>query len=179
MRRHVLIALAAAAAALALPAAAQKVTEVNFYYPVAVGGPVTKTIDQMAADFGKENPDIKVNPIYSGTYQESIVKVLTAVKSGKPPQLAVLLSTDMFTLIDEDAIIPIDEVASSADDKKWLDGFYKSFMMTAAPAARLGAFRSSARPSCCTGTRTSSRRPASTRKRARPAGTRWSTSRRS
>ena len=86
-----LIALAAAALAAALPAAAQKVTEVNFYYPVAVGGPVTKTIDQMAADFGKENPDIKVNPIYSGTYQESIVKVLTATKSGKPPQLAVLL----------------------------------------------------------------------------------------
>ena len=123
------IALAAAALALALPAAAQKVTEVNFYYPVAVGGPVTKTIDQMAADFGKENPDIKVNPIYSGTYQESIVKALTAVKSGKPPQLAVLLSTDMFSLIDEDAIVPIDDIAKSADDKKWLDGFYKSFML--------------------------------------------------
>jgi len=123
------IAFAAAALALALPAAAQKVTEVNFYYPVAVGGPVTKTIDQMAADFGKENPDIKVNPIYSGTYQESIVKALTAVKSGKPPQLAVLLSTDMFSLIDEEAIVPIDDIAKSADDRKWLDGFYKSFMM--------------------------------------------------
>src|SRR5678810_135862 len=123
------IALAAAAFALALPAAAQKVTEVNFYYPVAVGGPVTKTIDQMAADFGKENPDIKVNPIYSGTYQESIVKALTAVKSGKPPQLAVLLSTDMFSLIDEEAIVPIDDIANSADDRKWLDGFYKSFML--------------------------------------------------
>ena len=83
----------------------------NFYYPVAVGGPVTKTIDQMAADFGKENPDIKVNPIYSGTYQESIVKALTAAKSGKPPQLAVLLSTDMFSLIDEEAIVPIDDIA--------------------------------------------------------------------
>src|SRR6476661_567347 len=129
MRRPVLFALAAAAVALALPAAAQKVTEVNFYYPVAVGGPVTKTIDQMAADFGKENPDIKINPIYSGTYQESIVKVLTATKSGKPPQLAVLLSTDMFTLIDEEAIVPIDDVATGADDKKWLDGFFKSFMM--------------------------------------------------
>jgi len=123
------IALAAAMLAPALPAAAQKVTEVNFYYPVAVGGPVTKTIDQMAADFGKENPDIKVNPIYSGTYQESIVKALTAVKSGKPPQLAVLLSTDMFSLIDEEAIVPIDDIANSADDRKWLDGFYKSFMM--------------------------------------------------
>jgi sn-glycerol 3-phosphate transport system substrate-binding protein len=123
-----LIALAAACAA-PLPAAAQRVTEVNFYYPVAVGGPVTKTIDQMAADFSKENPDIKVNPIYSGTYQESIVKALTATKSGKPPQLAVLLSTDMYSLIDEDAIVPIDDIARSADDRKWLDGFYKSFMM--------------------------------------------------
>ena len=123
-----LIALAAACAA-PLPAAAQRVTEINFYYPVAVGGPVTKTIDQMAADFGKENPDIKVNPVYSGTYQESIVKALTATKSGKPPQLAVLLSTDMFSLIDEDAIVPIDDIAKSADDRKWLDGFYKSFMM--------------------------------------------------
>ena len=50
-------------------------------------------------------------------------------KSGKPPQLAVLLSTDMFSLIDEDAIVPIDDIAKSADDRKWLDGFYKSFMM--------------------------------------------------
>jgi sn-glycerol 3-phosphate transport system substrate-binding protein len=119
----------ALACALAAPARAQNVTEINFYYPVAVGGPVTKTIDQMAADFGKENPDVKVNPVYSGTYQESIVKALTATKSGKPPQLAVLLSTDMFSLIDEDAIVPIDAVAKGADDRKWLDGFYKAFML--------------------------------------------------
>ena len=33
---------------------------------------------------------------------------MTALKGGTPPQLAVLLSTDMFTLIDEDAIVPID-----------------------------------------------------------------------
>ena len=65
MRRPVLIALAAAAVALALPAAAQKVTEVNFYYPVAVGGPVTKTIDQMAADFAQallEKEHVAVTP---------------------------------------------------------------------------------------------------------------------
>ena len=39
-----------------------------------------------AADFEKENPGIKVKPIYAGTYQETIVKVLTALKSGEPPQ---------------------------------------------------------------------------------------------
>ncbi|MDQ2928414.1 MAG: ABC transporter substrate-binding protein, partial [Pseudomonadota bacterium] len=70
MKRILLNALAAAALGAALPALAQKITEINFYYPVAVGGPVTKTIDQMATEFGKENPDVKVNPVYSGTYQE-------------------------------------------------------------------------------------------------------------
>lgn len=129
MRRTLLKALAASTIAAALPAHAQKPVELTFYYPVAVGGPVTKTIDQMAADFEKENPGIKVKPVYSGTYQESIVKALTAFKSGQPPHIAVLLSTDMFTLIDEDAIVPIDGLVTSADDRKWLGGFFDSFMM--------------------------------------------------
>ena len=129
MRRTLLKALAATTIAAALPAYAQKPVELTFYYPVAVGGPVTKTIDQMAADFEKENPGIKVKPVYAGTYQESIVKALTAFKSGQPPHLAVLLSTDMFTLIDEDAIVPIDGLAKSAEDRKWLGGFFDSFMM--------------------------------------------------
>ncbi|HEY4997633.1 MAG TPA: ABC transporter substrate-binding protein [Usitatibacter sp.] len=118
--------MAAAFTALALGAAAE--TEITFYYPVAVGGPITKTIDQMSADFEKENPGIKVKPVYTGTYQESIVKALTAHKSGQPPTTAILLSTDMFTLIDEDAIVPFDDLATSADDKAWMKSFYPAFM---------------------------------------------------
>ena len=78
----------------------------------------------MAADFEKENPGIKVNPIYAGNYQDTHRQGADRAQGGKPPQLAVLLSTDMFTLIDEDAIVPFDDVATSADDKAWLDGFY-------------------------------------------------------
>lgn len=131
MRRTVLKTLAAglAAAFTMLPAHAQKgPVEVEFYYPVAVGGPITKIVDDMAAQFNKENAGIVVKPVYSGSYQDSIAKALTAVKGGTPPQLAVLLSTDMFTLVDEDAIVPIDGLAKSADDKKWLGGFYDAFM---------------------------------------------------
>ena len=118
--------LIAACAAWALGAAAE--TEISFYYPVAVGGPITKTIDQMAADFEKDNPGIKVKPIYSGTYQETIVKAITANKAGTPPTTAILLSTDMFTLIDEDAIVPFDDLATGADDKAWMKSFYPAFM---------------------------------------------------
>ncbi|WP_299534776.1 ABC transporter substrate-binding protein [uncultured Herbaspirillum sp.] len=122
------LAAVAATAAFCAPAMAADPVEISFYYPVAVGGAVTKTIDSMVADFEKANPDIKVKAIYAGTYQESIVKALTAFKGGTPPTLAVLLSTDLFTLIDENAIVPIDSLAGSADDKKWIDGFYKGFM---------------------------------------------------
>ena len=69
-----------------------------------------------------------MKPIYSGTYQESITKALTAHKSGTPPVTSVLLSTDMFTLIDEEAIVPIDGLLKSDDDRKWLASFYPAFM---------------------------------------------------
>ncbi|OZI32284.1 ABC transporter substrate-binding protein [Bordetella genomosp. 10] len=132
MRRTVLKSLAAmiAGAFLSLPAAhaQNKPVEVEFYYPVAVGGPITKIIDNMVSDFEKENAGIRIKPVYAGSYQDSIAKALTALKGGNPPQLAVLLSTDMFTLIDEDAIVPVDGLAKDEAGKQWLGGFYDAFM---------------------------------------------------
>jgi sn-glycerol 3-phosphate transport system substrate-binding protein len=107
---------------------AQAPVEISFYYPVAVGGPITKIVDGYAADFTKENPSIRVKPIYTGTYQETIVKALTAHKSGEPPQTAIILSTDMFTLIDEDAILPFDDVLKGPEDQAWLKSFFPAFM---------------------------------------------------
>jgi len=102
--------------------------ELSFYYPVAVGGPITKIIDGYAAAFEKENPGIKIKAIYAGTYQDTLVKALTAFKSGDPPDIAVLLSTDMFTLIDEDAVTAFDGLATTDSDKAWLKSFYPAFM---------------------------------------------------
>ena len=127
-RQFITGAAALASGAFPMPALAQGAAEISFFYPVAVGGPITKLIDGYAADFQKEHPTIKVNPIYAGTYQETIVKALTAHRSGTPPVTSVLLSTDMFTLIDEDAIVPIDGFIKSDDDKRWLASFFPGFM---------------------------------------------------
>jgi sn-glycerol 3-phosphate transport system substrate-binding protein len=128
--RHAVAPFVAALALAVLPpvAQAQAPVEVPFYYPVAVGGPITKIIDGLAAEFEKENPAIKLKAIYSGSYQESITKALTAVKSGDPPVTSILLSTDMFTLIDEDAIVPFDELIRTPEDQAWLKSFYPAFM---------------------------------------------------
>jgi sn-glycerol 3-phosphate transport system substrate-binding protein len=119
---------ALAMALCATAALAQAPVEVPFFYPVAVGGPITKIVDGFAADFEKENPGIKLKPIYSGTYQDSIAKALTAVKSGDPPVTSILLSTDMYTLIDEDAIVPFDDLIKTDADRAWLKSFYPAFM---------------------------------------------------
>jgi sn-glycerol 3-phosphate transport system substrate-binding protein len=106
---------------LAMPSIlrAQTSAEFSFFFPVAVGGPITKLIDKLAQDFEAETPGIKVKPIYAGTYQETIVKALTTHKAGTPPATSVLLSTDMFTLIDEGAVVPIDEFIKRVIARFW------------------------------------------------------------
>ena len=100
----------------------------NMYYPVAVGGPITKTIDGMIAEFEKANPDIKVKAVYAGNYDDTRVKALAALKANQPVQLSVLFSIDVFELIDQGVIVPFDEFAASAEDKKWLASFYPALM---------------------------------------------------
>jgi len=117
----------AALMALTSVATAKDIT-LSFYYPIAVGGPIPKIIDGYVADFEKENPGITIKAIYAGTYQDTLVKALTAFKSGEPPDIAVLLSTDMFTLIDEDAIAPFDDLLKTEADKAWAKSFYPAFM---------------------------------------------------
>ena len=121
-------AVAAAFAATALAVSAASATDITFYYPIAVGGPITKIIDGYAAEFSKAHPDITVKPVYTGSYQDSIVKAMTAAKAGNAPDVAVLLSTDMFSLIDDDLIEPYETIAASEADKAWIKSFYPAFM---------------------------------------------------
>jgi len=122
----VMAALALATMVVAIPARA---VEISFYYPIAVSGPLTKIIEGLVADFEKANPGITVKPIYSGNYGETLAKALTANRSGQPPQVAVLVASDALTLIDEDAVVPMEGFVKTDSDKKWLDGFFPAFLM--------------------------------------------------
>lgn len=102
----------------------EKVTEIDFYFPVAVGGDVAKIVDNLVADFEKENPDIKVNARYGGSYSETMTQVMAAVQGGNPPELAVLFSIDLFTLLENDVI----EDLTPLFDEKYFDDFYDAFM---------------------------------------------------
>jgi sn-glycerol 3-phosphate transport system substrate-binding protein len=119
--------VAAVLLAAAQPARAD--TELTFYYPIAVGGPLTKVIDGYARQFEKEHPGIKVNPIYAGNYDDARIKALAALKAGQSAPLSVLFSIDIYELLEQDAILAWDDVATSAEDKAWLKAFYPALMM--------------------------------------------------
>ena len=128
-RRTVLASGLAGAGYLAAPAIlrAQDVKELTFYYPIAVGGPVTKLVDAICADFQKES-GIKVTPVYAGDYSQTFTKAVTAIKAGSGPQFSVLLAASLHEIRDLDIIIPVEDIDTSADTKTWLSGFFPAFM---------------------------------------------------
>ncbi len=107
---------------------AQGKTELTFYYPIAVGGPLTKVIDNLVAGFEKENPSVKINAVYAGNYDDARIKALAAQKAGQPAQMSVLFSIDIYELLEQDLIVPFDDLATSAADKAWLKSFYPALM---------------------------------------------------
>jgi len=111
-------------------------TELTMFYPVAVGGPLTKLVDKLVSDFEAENPDITVKAIYSGNYSDTMTKAMTALKGGTPPNLSVILSTEIYTLIDNDAIVPFDDLISTPQEKKWLNSFYPALMENSRTAGK-------------------------------------------
>lgn len=97
----------------------------TMYYPVAVGGPLTDVVDELIASCSEEH-DIEVEAVYSGSYEDTMTKAQTAARSGQGPDLAVLLTTDLYTLIDNELIVPLSSVD---DDLSWAeDRFYPAYL---------------------------------------------------
>lgn len=113
-------------ATTAVPAFAQ--TKLTMYYPIAVGGPLTKVIDGMIEGFEKENPDVDVTAVYAGNYDDTRVRALSAIQSGEPAQLSVLFSIDAYDLVEQDLIVSFDDVVKTDEEKQWLEGFYPALM---------------------------------------------------
>lgn len=116
-------------AAMSMTAPMVEAADLEFYFPVGVNAPAVATIEQLTNAWAAQNPQHTVKAVYAGNYEETTTKALTAAQAGDPPQVAVLLAIDIFTLIEEDVITPISDIATSAEDKAWIDSFYEGFMV--------------------------------------------------
>ena len=94
-----------------------------------MGGAAADTIQSLTDDYVASHDDVTIDAIYAGSYTDALTKAMTAARGGNAPQLSVLLSTDMFTLIDQDLIEPFDDFVSEDEGKEWFGSFYPAFML--------------------------------------------------
>lgn len=116
-------------AAVESSSAANPVT-IQIFYPVAVDAPIAQILNGYIADFEKANPDVKVEPVFSGGYTDVKTAIQTTIGGGgEPPALAVMLATDIYDLINADSIVPLDDyIAAMPDGKAYLDDFIPAFL---------------------------------------------------
>lgn len=128
-RRQVLGGMIASAAFL--PArfaiAQEKSTTIDFYYPVSASGPIATIVQGMIKAFEAEHPDIKINAVYAGTFDDALAKSLTADKTGQPPAIAHLLSAQLPTLLDADVLIAAEDIPD-AGDVSWTSTYFPALM---------------------------------------------------
>ncbi len=100
----------------------------RFFYPVGVAGPLVKVINGMVTKFEGENPDIDIEPVYAGNYNQTMQKVQTAVLGGNPPDIAVVEISELFSLLQMDALIPLDKYIEQEGGEGFLANFHKGFL---------------------------------------------------
>ena len=89
--------------------AAEPVT-IQVFYPVAVDAPIADMLKGYIDTFEAGNPDIHVEPVFSGGYGDVKTAIQTTIDGGgQPPALAVMLATDLYDLINADSIVPLDD----------------------------------------------------------------------
>lgn len=130
MTRLSVLAMCVAVAVALIPgaASAQRETTLRFFYPIGVAGPLARVIGEMADEYNRLTPGVRVEAIYSGGYADTIARALTAAKAKNPPELAVLTAADIWTSRDADIIEPLDRFIQDAGGNDYLRKFYPAFL---------------------------------------------------
>lgn len=108
--------------------AAGKVVDLSLHYPIGVSGPLAKILDGYMSEFSKQNPDIKVTPVYDGDYTSTIAKVLQLIQAGTPPDLAIVNAAGIYSMTDANAVMPLDDLIAKSGGQAYTNDFFPAFM---------------------------------------------------
>ena len=84
--------------------------EVKIQFWHAMSGNRIQIIKNMAEEFMKLNPDIKVETQYTGSYRDTLNKFIAAVKAGNPPHIVQIYDIGTQLMKDSGVIVPIGDL---------------------------------------------------------------------
>ena len=82
--------------------------QIQFWH--AMGGNRIELIQSMADEFMKLHPDIEVKVQYTGSYRDTLNKLIAAVKAGNPPHIVQIYEIGTQVMIDGGIAVPMQEL---------------------------------------------------------------------
>ncbi len=118
--------LMALATGLVASTAAYAATEIELFFPVPVDGQLARDMATLLKEFNESHPDIKATPVYTGSYDETLIKTRAAIKAGKPPAAAIMSANFLTDLKIEGEIAPLDDLikASGKTSEQFMAQFF-------------------------------------------------------
>ncbi len=103
---------------------------VDFYYPTAVDGPIAEIMEGYAQQFEADHPGIDINPVYTGSYTDTSQAIRTEIQGGGAgPDVAVMLSTDLYSVAEEGYVVPAQQFIDQLEDAEtFVADFFPAFM---------------------------------------------------
>ena len=109
---------------------AQDEVVIDFYFPSATANDAEGIFQRYADTFQERNPDITINPVFTGSYTDTRNTILTELQGGGAgPDVAVMLSIDLYSFAEEGYIVPAQNFIDTMDDGgAYISGFFPALM---------------------------------------------------
>ncbi len=130
MKKWIFVAFLVVAFLVPIYSAGQKEAVVDAEAPVtiefwhAMSGDRIDLIQGIVDDFMQENPNITVNVQYSGSYNETLNKVVSAHRAGNAPSIFHLYEIGTLGMIKSGMVVAVDELADKYNEPIDWDEFF-------------------------------------------------------
>jgi sn-glycerol 3-phosphate transport system substrate-binding protein len=126
----------ALALTIALSAPALAATDIDLFFPVPVDGALARNMSTLVKEFNDSQGDVRATAVFTGSYDETLIKTRAASKAGKPPAAVIMSANFLTDLAIEKDIQPMDDLITA--DKTTNKDFMAQFFPALAPNALIG-----------------------------------------
>jgi len=89
---------------------AHAATEIELFFPVPVQGKLASEMQRLVEQFNKEHADIRVTPVYTGSYDDTTLKTRAAIAAGKPPAAVIMSANFVREYVINNEVVAFDDL---------------------------------------------------------------------
>jgi sn-glycerol 3-phosphate transport system substrate-binding protein len=131
--RRALVGAALLLSATSLAGGSAHATDIDLYFPVPVQGKLSNEMQRLVGVFNQQHPDIKVTPVYTGSYDDTALKTRAAVQAGHSPALVIMSANFLREFAINNQIVSLDDLIKQdgQTNAQFMDAFWPALRINA------------------------------------------------